>query len=293
MLLLAASSSYCYSETVTVWGVTPNAAGAGLQWSMGNYLPNASSQYTTVTVNGLIYRYTMNKDAAESVTATVRNKDPINGGYVFSETDNWSGVPGNSISKYFTFSGIDSTRWGDGEIDVTGNGTVTNPKVVYSYKMVVEDDPGYNCTVAPMSDPTCPGFLAALNKYLKVQDNFNPGDPYYDEWVQLQLQEELEKEEAEIEAAEAEEEEDLEVQMFGENRLEDLIDTKAQGEILAALSMVPTIQPYYTITIPGGQYNDTVVLQDTNLPDNRRVLRNLASDATHNKMVRSQYVKEQ
>lgn len=290
---MAASSSYCYSETVTVWGVTPNAAGAGLQWSMGNYLPNASSQYTTVTINGLIYRYTMNKDPAESVITTVRNEDPINGGYVFSETDDWSGVPGNSITKYFTFGGIDSTRWGNGEIDVQGNGIVTNPKVVYSYKMVVEDDPGYNCAVAPMSDPTCPGFLTALYAYLKVQDDLNPDDPYYDEWVQLQLQEELEKEQlAEIADADAEEE-DLEVQMFGENRMDDLIDTKAQSEILAALSMVPTIQPYYTINIPGGQYNDTVVLQDSNLPDNRRVLRNLASDATHNKMVRSQYVKEQ
>ena len=291
---MAASSSYCYSETVTVWGVTPNAAGAGLQWSMGNYLPNASSQYTTVTINGLIYRYTMNKDAAESVIATVRNEDPINGGYVFSETDDWSGVPGNSITKYFTFGGIDSTRWGTGEIDVQGNGIVTNPKVVYSYKMVVEDAPGYNCAVAPMSDPTCPGFLTALYAYLKVQDDLNPDDPYYDEWVQLQLQEELEKEQlAEIADADAEEEEDLEVQMFGENRMGDLIDTKAQSEMLAALSMVPTIQPYYTINIPGGQYNDTVVLQDSNLPDNRRVLRNLASDATHNKMVQSQYVKEQ
>lgn len=289
---MVASYSYCYSESIT-WGTTPNAADMGLQWSTGSYLPDASSPYVSVSINGLIYRYTMTKDASEDVIATVRNEDPINGGYVFEEVDDWSGVPGNSIKKVFRFGEIDSTRWGAGEIDVQGNGSVSNANVVYTYKMVIEDEIA-NCTGAPLSNPTCPGFMAALLEYLRGLDDLTPDDPYYDEWVQLQLQEAMkEKDQAEVEQIKETEEDDLEVQMFGENKLSDLIDTEEQARILSALSNTPIIESYYIVNIPGGQYNDNIVMQDSNLPDNRRVMRNLASDATHMAMVRSQYEKEQ
>ena len=296
MPLLVAFSSSCYSDTVTTYGVTPNAADMGLQWSMGTYLPDYSQPNVSVYVNGLIYQYRMNKAAEDSVTATVRNEDAINGGYVFSETDDWSGVPGNSIKKVFRFSNSDAVRWGRGEISVNGPGTVTDPNIVYTYRMDVEEVT-FDCVAYALSDPSCPGFYNALRDYLLAQEELNPTDPYYDQWVQLQLEESTKEknQEDEILSAEQQEEEevDLEVQMFGENRLDDLIDTEQQATILAALSSVPTIQPYYTINIPGGQYNDVVTLEDASLPDNRRVLNNLAADATHTSMVRSQYDREQ
>ena len=99
MALWAASYSYCYSDIITSFGATSNAADMGLQWSMGNTLPDASQPNITVKVNGLIYQYTITKDVNDAAIVTVANEDAINGGNIFQEQDNWSGVPGNSIKK--------------------------------------------------------------------------------------------------------------------------------------------------------------------------------------------------
>ena len=81
----------------------------------------------------------------------------------------------------------------------------------------------------------------------------------------------------------------MERQLGAENTLEAIVNTSAQNTILEALAQVPKIEPYYIITIPGGEYQDKLKLEDKTIPDNRRALRNLASDANHKKMVRSQY----
>jgi hypothetical protein len=291
--LWALSYSYCYSDIITSFGATGNAADMGLQWSMVNTLPDASQPNITVKVNGLIYQYTITKDVNDAAIVTVANQDAINGGNIFQEQDNWSGVPGNSIKKVFTFAGVDSTRWGDGSITVDGTGTISNARVVYTYRMDVDDNM-ISCIV-PLSSPTCPGFYAALLDYFKTIEYVQEDDPYYDEWVQYQLQKkaELETETDVVIEEVASEEPDLEVQMFGENRMSDLVDTAEQALMLAQLSQVATINPYYNVTISGGEYQDVAMLQDANLPDNTRVLRNLASDEAHTAMVRSQYDREQ
>jgi hypothetical protein len=264
----------------------------GLQWSMGNTLPDASQPNITVKVNGLIYQYTITKDVNDAAIVTVANQDAINGGNIFQEQDNWSGVPGNSIKKVFTFAGVDSTRWGDGSITVDGTGTISNARVVYTYRMDVDDNT-ISCIV-PLSSPTCPGFYAALLDYFKTIEYVQEDDPYYDEWVQYQLQKKAELEtETEIVIEEVTEEPDLEIQMGGENQMSELMATPEQEEMLALLTQVATINSYYNVTISGGEYQDVAMLQDANLPDNTRVLRNLASDEAHTAMVRSQYDKEQ
>lgn len=260
---------------------------------MGNVLPDATPSYITVQINGLMYRYTMSKDPNEEVKVYVRNEDPINGGYVFEEVDDWSNVPGGNIQKYFRLPYTDSARWGDGEISIEGNGEVSDAIVTYNYKMDI-DDMLMKCGTTPLADPECPGYADALANYLKnLETNPDIDDPFYNEWVQAQLDQEadIEEEEAEIEE-EKEDEEDLEKEMGGENSIDTMVDAGKQADMLAALAQVPKIEAYYTVQIPGGEYSDTLVLQDAEISDNTRALRNLASDKKHRTMVRSQYDRE-
>lgn len=257
---------------------------------MENVLPDASSPYTRLQVNGLTYRYTMEKDPDTDAQVSVRNEDSINGGYVFNETDNWNGQPGATIQKYFRFPYIDSARWGDGEIAVEGEGNVTDPIVTYNYRLDI-DEQAMRCAANPLADPSCPGYMEALLDYLNNLDSLTPDDPFYDEWVQAQLEQEAELEDEEITQSEEKDEESLEKRLGGDNTIEGIGDNQAQAEMLAALAAIPKIESYYTVVITGGEYKDTIKLEDTDIPDNKRAMSNLASDAKHRTMIRSQYEK--
>lgn len=290
-VLLGGSSSYCYSDTT--YGVTGNAAN-GLSWGMGTILPDASSPYVTLQIHGVTYKYKMVKDPITDAIVYVRNEDAIDGGYIFEEKDDWSGNPGGNIQKYFRFPYIDSNRWGQGSIDVEGDGQVEDPHVVYNYKMDI-DDMLMKCTSSPLSDPSCPGFEQALLDYLNGLEDLTPDDPFYDEWVQANMS--LNNEEGEQEQQEQVEESEEKLSNFekdlgGENSISDLVNAAEQQRILAALAQTPKIESYYIIKIPGGEYKDAMILEDTTLPDNPRAMRNLASDETHRSIVRSQYDRE-
>jgi len=280
-------SSYCYSDTI--YGSTNNAAITGPTWAMTDVLPDYSAPHITVVVNGLIYQYTANKDPEADMLVHVYNEDAINGGYIFSETDNWSGVPGNTIRKVFTFPNINAEVWGPGGMTVEGDGSISDPSMVYTYRMDIGEAP-IQCRI-PLADPSCPGFLEALLQYLKDNEllELSPDDPYYDEWVQAELEKEAELEEEDSKAEEKDEEQ-LEAQLSVRGGdMEGLVDASQQNAIMAELAAVPTFDSYYETTIPGGMYEDSLVLVDSELPDNRRAMRSLASDAAHRQMVRSQY----
>ena len=286
MGLLVASYSYCYSDTT--YGVTGNAAIAGNSWATQGILPDGSSPYITVEVMGLAYRYTMVKDPETDAIVWVRNEDLIDGGYVFEESDNWSQKPGGTIQRYFRFPYSDSARWGQGSIDVEGEGSVEDVIVTYNYKVEI-DERAQLCGTSPLADPSCPGFAAALAAHLAKLKEMDPEDPYYDEWVQLQLNREAElKEEDKKEKEEPEEQlSNFEKALGGENTIEQL--STNQGAIMAELAQLPKIESYYLINIPGGEYKESVTLRGGELEDNSRALRNLANDANHRDMVRSQY----
>jgi len=287
--LLALSSSYCYSETVG-YGQTNNAAINGLTWAMPDVLPNLGTSGYTLTINGVIYRYTVDKETGDELLVHVRNKHITEEeSYIFQETDDWSGLPGNTINKLVPLPNLKAELFGDGEIATEGEGTVSDPTVLYNYRY------NYDMCWNPLNDPTCPGFLMALYKYLKdnglLGTELGMDDPYYDEWVQAQLQLEAELEEEKDAQQEEEKDSDLEEELSIDSQLtmDALIDVEKQDKMLIALQAVPTITPYYSITIDGGMYEETITLKDANLPDNRRALSNLASDAKHRSMVRSQY----
>jgi len=288
VLSLSVFSQYSWADSV--YGVTNNAAQDALSWSMTDVLPDFSSPNVTLQVNGVTYFYVMTKDTVDDVKVYIRNEDTVNGGYIFEEVDDWSGLPSNSIQKNFRFTGIPGEQWGDGSMEVEGNGVISNPSMTYSYRMdVTEQD---IICITPLSNPSCPGFLDALTKYLEGLDYVDPDDEFYEYWLELQ-----EKKKSEVEESEVVQTNDtLENSLKTDPNVGGLIDNDFQDGILKQLSNEPLFITYYDTTYNQGliDYPDKHIIEDKmQMPDNNRALRQLASDAKHYSMVRSQYDREE
>ena len=274
-LCLASWASYCYSEPFT-YGVTGNAAAGGLSWAMQPLLPAQGG----LDINGVSYRYTTVKDPSAALTVTVRNEDAINGGYIFSETDDWSGLPGNTITKSVPVNNIPSAFWGAGSIDVQGQGSVEGASVTYSYRI----DECFN----PQASPTCEGYIVPVSTY-DVGEVYDPLDD-----VSLVSEEqafdEYDDEEEEIEESEDDRKERLERSLASsESALAMLVPQQA---MLDRINGLTNITPYYSKAIAGGVYPEDIEMTDADLPDNKRGLRNnLAQQRLHDKMVEMQYAR--
>jgi len=241
-------------------------------------------------VNGVFYRYSTVKDAEDEMLVHIQNEDARGPGYIFRETDDWSGLPGNSITKNVPVPLINIDRWGPGSIEVEGKGEVVDAEVLYTYQY----DPCFD----PQTSPDCPGYI---DPYLMGQEDPNVVDPLDDEFVQNELdrkanmraqEEEEERRERRKIAQEAEKDND--------ERLEDLLGIEIasteysieQTNLHNNLTALVGIPVAYTYSIDGGVYNETVVLQDASLPKNRRALSvGLAQDLRHQELVNLQYVK--
>lgn len=254
---------------------------------MNNVLPKESG----LVVNGVAYRYTVVKQTENDFTVTIRNEDALGDGYVFSVTDDWSGLPGNTINKVVP-TGIPGENMGDGEIVTNGIGEVVDPTVAYTYTW----DLCYN----PLLNSDCPEYFDALWQWLLDNGLINKApdvnDPFFDEWVQSMLnretdaeEEEKEDEEETEEDEEKEEQSDAEKAFFAAGAAGKIADQAAEQAKMDALTFVPNFDSYQEVTIPGGTYDDVVVLTDGVLDDNVRALRNFAQDQMHRDMVRSQY----
>ena len=273
------------SEVIT--GQTGNAAATALQWTMESILPPQAG----LSINGLIYQYTITKDPTTDAWVTIRNENASGDGYVLSYTDDWSQLPGNTLSRFLSFGDIPSLSMGDGEIFVTGDGTLSDVDVGYSFK--------FDTCIVPLSDPSCPGFKDALYQWLLDNGLLNNGvdinDPYYDQYVQELLNRKASNSEDEnLDIAEPKEEREdkdsLEAKLsVNDNRMK-VAEAAKQNAMLEILRATPTdFNAYLTASIQGGVYEDNVVLEDSTLPDNADVMRNLAQSTLHQTMVRSQY----
>lgn len=286
-------ASYSSSESITpYYGNTPNAAANGLTWSMDTLLPTPPG----LDINTVIYNYTIQKQTQDSVTVHVQNENALGTGYTFRETDEWlpGSLGGTQINKVVPVTPLNRKHWGDGSIEVEGNGSVTDPTVVYSYRV----DPCYD----PQFDPNCPGYepprpvvptIDVTTIYDVMDDENIDLDRNVDEEL---LEEEKEEELSEEEQKEKEEEEEKD----RKQRLEDALaeagrsvmfaNALAQGQMLDAANAATNITTYYTVAINGGVYGDKVVLIDRDLPNSKRGLRNgLAQQLLHEKMVDMQY----
>lgn len=271
---------YCsYSLSDQIFGQTPNVAGDALAWSM-SYLPAQAG----LTISDVIYKYTAVKDPESDMLVHVQNKDLSGNGYIFRETDDWSGHPGNTIRKLVPVPDIPIQRWGAGSIAVEGQGSIEDPIVIYNWK--------YDTCFDPQSDPNCPGY-----KYPIPEDLINVLDYIKDPLEDALIQQELDRE------TPAETEEDEEERKLFQEKLEhlDKVERLLGGinaslvsagaelthERLLALNTLPVV--YYKV-LEGGSYSDALQYPKQTISDNQKGLRvGLAQELLHQQMVESQY----
>jgi len=240
---------------------------------MNTVLPD---QYN-LKVNGVFYKYTPIKNRSDDFKVTISNTD------VFSHTDDWSGKSGGiEMRKMIGFEYIPRELWGDGSITLDGTGTIQNPSVVYTYRY--ED----GCT-SPLDNPTCDGYTDAVMDLVPdtiITEIYNALD---DDNVK-QEESEVDYKEEEQEQEDVKEEDDLERALAINEEILDFGNVIAQNQMLDAMNSSIQMNTYYDKTIDGGQYNETVVLKDNDLPDNKEGRRmSLGTQILHDKMVNIQY----
>lgn len=292
VLALWACSSY--SESITPYaGQTGNAAKNGHSWSMDGILPIG---VPGLDINAVIYNYKIHKGVDDTVGVEIRNENANGNGYIFRERDEWlpGSLDGTTINKAVPVVPSNRSLWGRGEIAVDGNGSVSEANVIYNYKV----DPCYD----PQFDPNCPGYQVPVPDIYEVDiatlydamDDPNidldrtteVDDKQSEDEEQLSEEEKEEKEKAEKEKKK----ERLEKALAAADNSAMFATALAQAQVLASMNAAVQMNSYYGAKIPGGTYNETIVLVDKQLPENKRGLRNgLAQQLLHEKMVEMQY----
>lgn len=227
-------------------------------------MANAIPDTTGVAINGVLYRYTVDKDPADAMLVHIQNKDTQGPGYVFRETDDWSGLPSSTIKKFVAVPLVPADRFGDGSIDIDGNGQVLDASVVYTYRI----DPSARI-------PSLPD-IPEVEVYNALEDNAvvgsiqpSDGDLYEDE-----------------SSGKAEEEDRLKTA----TEASEMVIAQSELARLQAMALATNINPYYAVSIQGGVYKESLVLMDAKLPNSKQGLRNgLAQQILHTKMVDMQW----
>ena len=241
---------------------------------MTNVLPPQAG----LQVNSVFYRYTTQKAVEDALLVHVQNEDTAGPGYIFRSTDDWTGVPGNTITRVVPVA-LAGSRFGNGSIQTEGFGTVSNPTVIYNYSY----DPCFD----PQSDPSCPGYMPPLPA-LEVQEY----DPLSDEFIQAELDrkaslDDTDEEERDRRRMQSKKQERLEKALSVVNTALLTANAAAMQAQLLSMSLIPST---YQTTIVGGRYDDSVELPSKKLPDNERGRRvGLAQQLLHERMVDSQY----
>ena len=213
---------------------------------------------------------------------SVQNKNAVDTGYIFRSQDDWSGKPGNSITKVVPVENIPSKYWGDGSITVDGNGQVANASVVYKYR--------YDTCFNPLSSPSCPGYAQAMLDALALKAA-EPIDPLSNQYVKDALQ------------SKPLPEEEKKVQVDTKSKKNEKESTEKKAIMNAVLSaediaksakfeMMNNIPGFdaYSINIAGGVYNDVIRFPEKKLPDSKKARSlGLAQERLHKAMVDSQY----
>jgi len=280
VLSLVLSPSYSYSEPY-YYGSSGNAASTALSWGMPSVLPDIAG----LDINGLLYRYTTVKNPEDDMKVHVGNHNANGDGYTFRETDDWSGVPGNTIVKSFPLSNIPSANWGTGFIDVEGEGTVEDATVIYSYRV----DRCYD----PQSDPSCAGYVKPVPDIPEVEVYDALEDETVLDAIDTETEFKYDKDGNRIDDEEEEEENTrIEMGLTASANALTLFKNQGQDDIIMAINLQTNINMYYNAKINGGTLSDATQLQDGELLDNKKALRNnLAQQLLHEQMVDMQYNK--
>lgn len=281
MVVLVCWVGYSYSSYN--YGSTNNAIpNTGLTWDMNDVLPNEHN----LSVNGVFYTYKPIKNEQDPMLVHVQNKNP-NGGYTFRNTDNWTGkLGGIPIVKTIALEYMPKEVWGDGSIEVEGVGSVTDARVVYSYRY---EDGCKN----PLDNPTCPGYTDAVKDLIQEPPTTTIYNALEDDSIS-QKKSEVDYEEEEQEQEDVKEDSDLERAMAISEEALELGNNVIQNQLLKVMNNSVQMNNYYMKALDGGTYRETVVLKDSKLPDNKyQAILNLSEDIKHNKMVNLQYGEQQ
>lgn len=277
-LALLLCCSYSYSDIIN--GTTQNAAGKGLTWTMPDVLPAA----TGLTVDGVIYQYSAIKNTKDAMVVTIQNKNAIDGGNIFQKQDNWSGLPGNTITKLVPVDNIAAKYWGNGSIAVDGKGEVKNPSVVYKYR--------YDTCANPQSSPSCPGYAEAMLNTLTLKAA-EINDPLSDQYVKAALESKQMLEEdkkTESSTKSKKNEKDVTEKKVVANAILSAEDAQKASRF-EMMNNIPGFNAY-SISIAGGVYNDVIRYPEKKLPDSKKARSfGMAQQRLHEAMVNSQYDK--
>ena len=279
LVLLAGS---CYSSTKPYYGYTNNAYVYGNPWSMDSVLPDPSG----LEINGVFYTYTPLKDTNADFEVDIGNWNADKSGYIWKETDNWDGAPGGiAIIKSIPLPYTHRSVWGDGFLNTTGEGEITEANVLYSYRV----DPCYN----PQSNPECPGFIPPVIETVDVEEIYDATEDADIEEVETDRYDNKEDDEDSESKEEKEEEKRkrrLEKALSAVDNSAMFAESYAQGLMLQQMNNAINVTTYLNRKMQGGAYNETIELEGGNLPDNKIGRRmNWFTQKLHEEMINMQY----
>ena len=233
-------------------------------------------QYTGLTVNGVNYTYTTTKKSQDPLVVTVENSNATGTGYVFRSRDDWSGLPGNTITKTVPTDNIPISLWGPGQIRLEGVGEVTDPTVRYIYRYDT-------CKLTPVTDASCPNYRPPQTD-LKLQETELPVG--WSTRVTKTPEEEQRDRDFVLQNA------GFRAQTKPPSRGTNALINAQAVSLSAALDAMnkPPGFAQYSVTIPGGTYAEVVVLKDRVLPDSRNSRRlNQSQQQLHEAMINLQF----
>jgi hypothetical protein len=273
--LLLPLSSFSYT-----FGYTNNAALYGNTWKMNTSTLGVSAE-EGLDISGVLYNYTTVKNVVDDFTVTIEN-DKVGGGYVFQDTEDWSGKYGGKVQNVIPLPYTPIEQFGDGRIKSTGTGSIEDVTILYMYRWDL-------CRNA-QNDESCPNYIPPLPVIPKIEIYDALEDDSVKEATEETDSELYEKEEERKSTEEEEEErERLEIALASSGNALTIANASSQAAILKAMNLVANINSYYTAKIPSTIYKDTIVLQDKDIVDNRLVFRSLTQEQLHNEMIQEQY----
>ena len=271
---------YSFSNYFT-FGYTSNAALNGVSWTMTTPILGIPTE-EGMDISGVIYNYKVVKDVEDDFIVTVQNKD-VDGGYIFQDTEDWSGKHGMRIQKAIPLSYTPIEEFGDGSIQTTGTGSVEDATVLYMYR--------WDGCRNPQNDKNCPGYVEPMPVIPKIEIY----DALEDENV-IDATEETDsdlyekKEEEREERDEDEEDEDrLELAMAASENALTIANTATQASLLKTMNAATNVTSYYVANVPGGVYNESISLNGGKIVDNKKALKSLGQDKLMNEMIEEQY----
>ncbi len=236
-------------------------------------------------VTGVYYRYTIGKDQAADAMVHVQNENALGAGYIFRQTDDWSGIAGNTITKGVPVSNIPLEYWGVGSIEVEGAGSISDASVIYAYRVDQCSNPQSSPSCEGYEPPTPTATVTGTETYDALDD-----EAYRIATQKTDQEYQEEQKTSDDKGDDKERKARLERGLAASKNALALANGISQDAIIASMGYSADMSVYYSAELDGGSYADAPMLVDGKIPENRRGLRNgLAQQVLHEQMIDLQY----